>query len=307
MNTLFEPLGLRSPDGRQAQLLSVQLHAEVLGLMLRLTLRQTWRNTSGAPMATRWTFPLGAEQHLLDLEVQRPSGVQTLEHSTRLDRQVGSAGFGVMGTGEQVTLQMRIGQLMTLQGGSLRLALPAALVPPALRPARVSIELHEPLTNGTAACTSHELQRVRHANGLTLQLQAPHGLERELALISELKYEKYFLTVYDVVRFARGQNILCQGRGSAANSAVCYCLGVTEVDPARTSVLFERFISRERAEPPDIDVDFEHQRREEVIQYVYRKYGRHRAALTGVVISYRPRSALRDVGRALGLDLDRIA
>ena len=182
MNTLFEPLGLRSPDGRQAQLLSVQLHAEVLGLMLRLTLRQTWRNTSGAPMATRWTFPLGAEQCLLDLQVQRPSGVQTLTRSTRLDRQVGSAAFGVMATGEQVTLQARIGQLMPLQGGSLRLALPAALVPPALRPARVSIELHEPLTSGTAACTSHELQRVRHANGMTLHLQAPHGLERELAL-----------------------------------------------------------------------------------------------------------------------------
>lgn len=182
MNTLFEPLGLRSPDGRQAQLLSVQLHAEVLGLMLRLTLRQTWRNTSGAPMATRWTFPLGAEQCLLGLQVQRPSGVQTLERSTRLDRQVCSAGFGVMGTGEQVTLQARIGQLMHLQGGSLRLALPAAWVPPALRAAKVSIELHEPLTHGTAACTSHELQRVRHANGLTLQLQAPHGLERELAL-----------------------------------------------------------------------------------------------------------------------------
>ena len=182
MNTLFEPLGLRSPDGRQAQLLSVQLHAEVLGLMLRLTLRQTWRNTSGAPMATRWTFPLGAEQCLLGLQVQRPSGVQTLERSTRVDRQVCSAGFGVMGTGEQVTLQARIGQLMHLQGGSLRLALPAAWVPPALRAAKVSIELHEPLTHGTAACTSHELQRVRHANGLTLQLQAPHGLERELAL-----------------------------------------------------------------------------------------------------------------------------
>lgn len=182
MNTLFEPLGLRSPDGRQAQLLSVQLHAEVLGLMLRLTLRQTWRNTSGAPMATRWTFPLGAEQCLLDLQVQRPGGVQTLTRSTRLDRQVCSAGFGVMATGEQVTLQVRIAQLMQLHGGSLRLALPAALVPAALRPARVGIELHEPLTCGTAACTSHELQRVRHANGMTLQLQAPHGLERELAL-----------------------------------------------------------------------------------------------------------------------------
>jgi error-prone DNA polymerase len=106
-----------------------------------------------------------------------------------------------------------------------------------------------------------------------------------------------------MVRWARSQGILCQGRGSAANSAVCYCLGVTEVDPARSHLLFERFISAERNEPPDIDIDFEHQRREEVIQYIYRKYGRHRAALTGVVISYRPRSALRDVGRALGFDL----
>ncbi|MDH5339799.1 MAG: error-prone DNA polymerase, partial [Rubrivivax sp.] len=128
----------------------------------------------------------------------------------------------------------------------------------------------------------------------------------ELALIAQLRYEPYFLTVADLVQWARGQGILCQGRGSAANSAVCYCLGVTEVDPARTSLLFERFISAERNEPPDIDIDFEHQRREEVIQYVYRKYGRHRAALTGVVISYRPRSALRDAGRALGIDLERI-
>lgn len=131
-------------------------------------------------------------------------------------------------------------------------------------------------------------------------------LEHELALIAQLQYEPYFLTVADLVHWARGQGILCQGRGSAANSAVCYCLGVTEVDPARMSLLFERFISAERNEPPDIDIDFEHQRREEVIQYVYRKYGRHRAALTGVVISYRPRSALRDVGRALGIDLERI-
>ncbi|HEY8905961.1 MAG TPA: error-prone DNA polymerase, partial [Rhodoferax sp.] len=127
-------------------------------------------------------------------------------------------------------------------------------------------------------------------------------VEHELALITELNYEMYFLTVHDIVAFARRQGILCQGRGSAANSAVCYCLGVTEVDPARSSVLFERFISRERNEPPDIDVDFEHQRREEVIQYIYAKYGRDRAALTAVVTSYRPRSALRDVGRALGID-----
>ncbi|MGA1327849.1 MAG: error-prone DNA polymerase [Rubrivivax sp.] len=131
-------------------------------------------------------------------------------------------------------------------------------------------------------------------------------LEHELALIAQLGYEPYFLTVADIVAWARGQGILCQGRGSAANSAVCYCLHITEVDPARASLLFERFISAERREPPDIDVDFEHQRREEVIQYIYRKYGRHRAALAAVVTSYRPRSALRDVGRALGIDADRI-
>ena len=138
---------------------------------------------------------------------------------------------------------------------------------------------------------------LRYPGGVPAGVQAQ--VEHELALIAELKYEMYFLTVHDIVRFARSQGILCQGRGSAANSAVCYCLGVTEVDPSRTSVLFERFISRERDEPPDIDVDFEHQRREEVIQYIYAKYGRERAAITAVVTSYRPRSALRDVGRAL--------
>ncbi len=128
----------------------------------------------------------------------------------------------------------------------------------------------------------------------------------ELQLINELQYEPYFLTVYDIVQFARAQNILCQGRGSAANSAVCYCLGITEVDPARMDMLFERFISKERNEPPDIDVDFEHERREEVIQYLYQKYGRDRAALAATVISYRPKSALRDVGKALGLSLEQV-
>ncbi|NIN37408.1 MAG: error-prone DNA polymerase, partial [Gammaproteobacteria bacterium] len=128
--------------------------------------------------------------------------------------------------------------------------------------------------------------------------------------IAELGYEPYFLTVYDVVRFARERGILCQGRGSAANSAVCYCLGITEVDPARMEMLFERFISKERNEPPDIDVDFEHERREEVIQYIYEKYGRDRAAIAATVIRYQPRSAVRDVGKALGLSLaqvDRLA
>jgi len=131
-------------------------------------------------------------------------------------------------------------------------------------------------------------------------------VEHELSLIAELNYAAYFLTVWDLVAFARQRGILCQGRGSAANSAVCYCLGITEVDPARMNLLFERFISRERGEPPDIDVDFEHERREEVIQYIYEKYGRGRAALAAAVISYRPRSALRDVGKALGLSAGQL-
>ena len=126
-------------------------------------------------------------------------------------------------------------------------------------------------------------------------------IEHELELIADLEYERYFLTVYDIVAYARSQAILCQGRGSAANSAVCYCLGITEVDPDRMAMLVERFISKERNEPPDIDVDFEHERREEVIQYIYEKYGRERAALAATIITYRPRSALRDVGKALGL------
>ncbi|MCP3458826.1 error-prone DNA polymerase [Bradyrhizobium sp. CCGUVB23] len=129
-------------------------------------------------------------------------------------------------------------------------------------------------------------------------------LHKELALIAELKYAHYFLTVHDIVHYARSQNILCQGRGSAANSAVCYVLGITSVDPTKVDLLFERFISKERLEPPDIDVDFEHSRREEVMQYVYRRYGRHRAAIIATVIHYRPRSAIRDVGKALGLTED---
>jgi error-prone DNA polymerase len=146
--------------------------------------------------------------------------------------------------------------------------------------------------------------RSRWPSGISTQVR--QLIEHELALISELRYEYFFLTVHDVVAFARSRGILCQGRGSAANSAVCFCLGITEVDPARMSMLFERFISRERNEPPDIDVDFEHERREEVIQYIYGKYGRRRAALAATVICYRSKSALRDVGRALGMTVDTI-
>ncbi|MSQ96506.1 MAG: error-prone DNA polymerase [Gemmataceae bacterium] len=131
-------------------------------------------------------------------------------------------------------------------------------------------------------------------------------LDKELLLIAELRYEAFFLTVWDLVVFARARGILCQGRGSAANSAVCYCLGITSVDPERADLLFERFISKERDEAPDIDVDFEHERREEVFQYIYGKYGRERAGIVAEVITYQPRSAVRDVGKALGLSLDAV-
>jgi error-prone DNA polymerase len=150
--------------------------------------------------------------------------------------------------------------------------------------------------------------RKRYPQGIAAEVQEQAG--KELTLIAELGYEAFFLTVYDVVRYAREQKILCQGRGSAANSVVCFALGITEVDPSHTNLLFERFISKERNEPPDIDVDFEHERREEVIQHIYSKYGRDRAALAATVVSYRTRSSFRDVGKALGMDavqLDRIS
>ncbi|WP_455205942.1 error-prone DNA polymerase [Kaarinaea lacus] len=168
----------------------------------------------------------------------------------------------------------------------------------------------------------HELVPLGQSPQLWLKRLTEQGMQRrwpqgapekvrqlvrhELQLVSELGYEHYFLTVHDIVRYARDQGILCQGRGSAANSAICYCLGITEVDPDRMQLLFERFISKERDEPPDIDVDFEHERREEVIQYIYRKYGRERAALAATVITYQPRSAVRDVGKALGMSLDQV-
>ena len=146
--------------------------------------------------------------------------------------------------------------------------------------------------------------KKRYTNGVPQKVI--DMLRHEMTLIEELKYEAYFLTVWDLVRYARQRGILCQGRGSAANSSVCYCLGVTSVDPSQMDMLFERFISRERGEAPDIDVDFEHQRREEVLQYIYKKYGRHRAGMTATVIRYRTKSAIRDCGRALGISLDRI-
>jgi error-prone DNA polymerase len=175
---------------------------------------------------------------------------------------------------------------------SLRYEYPHELVPPG----KTSIGYLSELTWEGAA--------QRYAGNIPQRVR--RQIEHELPLIEQLKFEPYFLTVYDIVKFARSRGILCQGRGSAANSAVCYCIGITSVDPARIDVLFERFISAARNEPPDIDVDFEHERREEVIQYIYEKYGRDRAGMTATLITYRGRSAIRDVGKAMGLSLDMV-
>jgi error-prone DNA polymerase len=187
---------------------------------------------------------------------------------------------------------VRIAARCTFSLASLRYEYPEEIVPPGVTP-----------SGHLRTLTAAGLAR-RFPAGVPDKVQAL--VEHELALIAELGYEPYFLTVHDIVSFARARNILCQGRGSAANSAVCYALAITEVDPGRMSMLFERFISRERNEPPDIDVDFEHQRREEVIQYIYAKYGRERAALAATVIRYRPKSAIRDCGKALGLELAQV-
>ena len=226
----------------------------------------------------------------------------------RLKRPVHELGFALAPNAEQhLRARVRLGQLY-----------PGALLEETLEVAsRCSFSLDElryeypeeiVQAGHTPKSWLRELTRQgaarRYPGGVPLEVG--RQIEHELKLIEDLRYEPYFLTIAGIVEFARSKGILCQGRGSAANSVVCFCLGITEVDPQRVSLLFERFISRERSEPPDIDVDFEHQRREEVIQHIYEKYGRHRAALVATVICYRPRSAMRDVGRALGIDLQRI-
>ncbi|WP_210544506.1 error-prone DNA polymerase [Rhodoferax sp. PAMC 29310] len=238
------------------------------------------------------------------MHVRSRKPLQDVITAVRLGRPVAEGGFGLQPNAEaHLRSRQRLAKLYppewlanTLTVASrchfsldeLRYQYPMETVLPGLTPSQ------------TLRQFTYEGASQRYPQGLPAPVQ--QQLEHELALIAELQYEMYFLTVHDLVAFARARHILCQGRGSAANSAVCYCLGVTEVDPSCMNMLFERFISRERNEPPDIDVDFEHQRREEVIQYIYAKYGRERAALTATVISYRPRSALRDVGRAMGID-----
>ncbi|HAK90023.1 error-prone DNA polymerase [Massilia timonae] len=249
-------------------------------------------------------LPIVALGHVC-MHVRSRKPLQDTLSATRIGKPVGACGYGLAQNAEQhlrarlrlaniysreaLAETVRIARLCTFSLDELRYEYPDEVVP----------EGHDASSYLRSETWIGAHRRFR--DGVPAKVQAQ--IEYELELIADMGYEHYFLTVYDIVRYARSQHILCQGRGSAANSAVCYCLGITEVDPARASLLFERFISRERNEPPDIDVDFEHQRREEVIQYIYNKYGRQRAALAAVVISYRPKSALRDSGRALGIDL----
>jgi error-prone DNA polymerase len=235
--------------------------------------------------------------------------LQDLLTAVRLGKPVAQCGMALFPNGERhlrpvVTLahlypadmlaeSVRIADRCTAFLDELGYEYPPELVPPG----------ESPISHLTAL-TEAGLNR-RYPQGVPQPVR--ELIAKELALIAELKYEAFFLTVDDIVRFARSRHILCQGRGSAANSAVCFALGITEVDPDRMALLFERFLSKERLEPPDIDVDFEHERREEVIQYLYAKYGRDRTAIAATVISYRPRSALRDMGRALGFDEPQLA
>ncbi len=246
--------------------------------------------------------PLVAAGHV-HMHVRSRKPLQDVITAVRLGRSVAECGFVLQPNAEaHLRARLRLAGIYAPELLQTTLMV-AARCTFSLDELRYQYPLETVLPGLSAAQTlrqfTYEGMSQRYPQGIPAQVQSQ--VEHELDLIAELKYEMYFLTVYDIVRFARQQNILCQGRGSAANSAVCYCLGVTEVDPARMNVLFERFISRERNEPPDIDVDFEHQRREEVIQYIYTKYGRERAAITGVVVTYRPKSAIRDVGKALGI------
>jgi error-prone DNA polymerase len=258
---------------------------------------------------------LAARQHLplvatgdVHMHVRRRRALHDVLTAIRLNTTVASAGLALFPNGERhlrsrdalavlyprelLDESVRIAQRCQFGLRELRYDYPEELVPNDLTPSQHLRALTEAGT------------RERWPDGASDAVRAT--IEKELALIAHMRYEAFFLTVHDVVRFARSQGILCQGRGSAANSVVCYCLGITSVSPDRIHMLFERFISKERNEPPDIDVDFEHERREEVIQYLYRKYGRERAALAATVIRYRRRSAARDIARALGFSGDQL-
>ena len=276
----------------------VELHRELSDERWLACLRE-FSKASGLPLVAC------GDVHL---HVRSRKPLQDVMTATRLNKPIAACGYDLQANAERhLRSRLRLAQIY-----------PADLLAETLNlAARCHFSLDELRYQYPAEVVPVGQTPASHLRRLTLdgaQKRWPDGvpqrwleqIERELALIAELQYEHYFLTVADIVRFARSREILCQGRGSAANSVVCFCLHITAVDPDRSTMLFERFISRERNEPPDIDVDFEHERREEVIQYLYTRYGRERAALTATVISYRPRSAIRDVGRALGIEPELI-
>jgi error-prone DNA polymerase len=292
------------PDPGEAGWLATQFPQRLwVAVELLTTGRDRRRLALLQSLAAQLGLPLVAAGDV-HMHVRGRRALQDLLTATRLGTTVEHAGYALHPNGERhlrpldrlaelyppelLAETLRIAAHCRFSLAELRYEYPREIVPEGWTPADWLRRL-----TAQGACR-------RWPGGTPTAVQAQ--VEHELRLIEDLGYEAYFLTVHDVVEFARSRGILCQGRGSAANSAVCFCLGITEVDPARMSLLFERFISRERNEPPDIDVDFEHERREEVIQYLYAKYGRERAALAATVIRYRPRSALRDVAKALGLD-----
>jgi error-prone DNA polymerase len=255
-------------------------------------------------IAARTGVPLAAAGDVL-MHVRSRKAVQDTLTAVRLKTPLADCGFALLRNAEQhLRSRLRLAQLYRPEwlAESVRIAQRCTFGLDALRyeyPAELVPEGHTPIS-WLRVLTEQGAREQRYPQGVPAAVQTQ--IERELQLIEELRYEAFFLTVHDIVRFAKSKGILCQGRGSAANSAVCYCLGITEVDPTQTTLLFERFISRERNEPPDIDVDFEHERREEVIQYIYGKYGIGRCALAAALSTYRTRGAVRDVGKALGLD-----
>ncbi|MDC8012286.1 error-prone DNA polymerase [Tahibacter sp. BL] len=307
-------LWLPSPGHRanddQAAWIKAQFPARAwIGVELHRGADDTARLDAWQALGARHQLPLVAagDAHM---HVRRRRALQDVMTAIRIGTTVANAGAALHPNGERhlrrieqlraiypeelIARSVAIAARCTFRLGDIRYEYPHEVVPAGIR-----ASTHLAALTWAGAAGKWEGGPDEHTR---------RQIEKELALIEKLKYEHFFLTVHDIVRWARAQEppILCQGRGSAANSAVCYCLGITSIDPVRGNLLFERFISEERDEPPDIDVDFEHERREEVIQYVFGKYGRHRAALAATVIMYRRRSAARDVGRALGLSDDQL-
>lgn len=292
---------------QQGQKLRERISHLWLALELFLTDRDLNQTANVLTLSMQFALPIVAS-NAVHMHVAERKPLQDTLTAIRLGRTVAQLGKEAYPNAEhhlrpyQVLKQLyaeellqesvKIARMCDFSLDLLRYEYPSELVPQGLTAAQYLRQL------------TYEGASLRWPQGIPSEVE--QLIEKELQLIAELQYEYYFLTVHDVVRFARDRNILCQGRGSAANSAICYCLQITNVDPDRIHVLFERFVSKERHEPPDIDVDFEHERREEVIQFIYSKYTRERAALAATLITYRSRSAIRDVGKALGLDLDLV-